>query len=135
MNKRKILSSLNEIANDLDKMGNSNDADQITNVMKKIANDSNVYGEDDPNQLLRAILNEINSLDTKLSKDQTIELAIKLANMVNKEISKYIGPKESSQNTDEIPQFTREDLQYSGRTTRSPIFPFENLQDYPASEY
>lgn len=134
MNKRKIISSLNKIANDLDKMGNSNDADQITNVMKKIANDLNNFEKDEQFQLLRAIEKEINWFDTNLTEEQAKELAKELGNMVLKEIYKYIGPKESSQNKDEVPPFSSEDLKSSGYTTRNPNFPYENLPDYPADE-
>ena len=38
MNKRKVLASLNEIANQLDLMGRTNEADKITGVMTRISN-------------------------------------------------------------------------------------------------
>ena len=43
MNKRKVLASLNEIANQLDLMGRTNEADKITGVMTRI---SNVFDEE-----------------------------------------------------------------------------------------
>lgn len=43
MNKRKVLASLSEIANNLDLMGKTNEADKITGVMTRI---SNVFDDD-----------------------------------------------------------------------------------------
>ena len=41
MNKRQILASLNKIANELDNMGLTNEADKVTDVMNNIS-DKNV---------------------------------------------------------------------------------------------
>lgn len=40
MNKKLILASLNKIANELDNMGLTNEADQVTDVMQKITDEN-----------------------------------------------------------------------------------------------
>ena len=45
MNKRTVIANLNKIANELDNSGMFNEANEITNVMKKLAQATNMYND------------------------------------------------------------------------------------------
>lgn len=66
MNKRKVLASLSKIANNLDLMGKTNEADQITKVMMKV---SNVF-DDDYNEMVRKDLDEEELSDYSFSGEE-----------------------------------------------------------------
>lgn len=90
MNKRKVLSSLQNIADNLDSLGKTKDADSVTCVMRKIASDENYFDNEmmdefeDP--LFMAIKDEVRSSDLGLDERAMHDLAEELYDHVIRRI-------------------------------------------------
>lgn len=103
MNKRQIIASLNKIANQLDNLGNYDDATQVTKVMFKIAQED--PGQDDPmtQQGLddRVKLNlKLQELESKIAKTTKLDELYLLKNQLLDNPS--LGANETSNLIDDI---------------------------------